>query len=1159
MTFGITGYIQLGTIEIDTSSGIGIDSSNNIYITGWTYGNLSGSGNLGRADTYIAKYSSQGDFLWLQQFGSSSDDIPLSGISTDSAGNSYVAGSGPVIRGGDVYLWTYSTNGSQLWSRTFGTTGFDSELTITTDPSSNVIVGGRTRGSFSGFTNAGGDDAFLIKYSSGGSLFWVRQLGTSATDQIWGSSTDSSSNVYVSGYTQGGLVGNNLGGRDGFVAKYSGGGAQQWLRQFGTSGDDTAQENKTDSSGNVYVTGYTSGSLSGSSNGGLDAFLVKYSTTGSLLWTRQVGTSTTDFAIELALDSSGNVYVLGYTLGSFAGFTNAGAEDIFVAKYSTNGTLVWVKQYGTSASEDPRGIIVDSSGNVYLSGITRGSFPGNTNQGNADAFILGLTPNGDPLAKQPVNLSVSTSSGTEAGTSVITITATTLGPVIGNQSVTLGVTGVGITLGDYVLSNSVINIPGGGTTGTRTFTVVNDTLVEGTETATITIGSISSGLLFGNTLSQTITITDDDFPVVNLSVSANSGTEAGTTVITVTATTSDPVIGNQSVDLAVTGVGITAGDYSLSNNRINFLNGQTTGAVTFTVVDDTLVEATETATLTLTNLSSGLRLGSIPSQNITIVNDDFPTVNLSVSANTGTEAGTTIITVTATSSSPVLSTQTVNLGVAGTGITSGDYTLSNSVITIPINTTVGTTTFRIVNDVLVEPTETATIAINSISSGLILGSVTSQNITIVNDDFPTVDLSVSANTGTEAGTTIITVTATSSSPVMGSQTVSLGVTGVTLEDYNLSSNTLTIPDGLSTGTVTFTVVDDAVVEPDETAILTISNPSSGLVLGTTTSQSITITDNDIANPPPVDGNFDGIPDSQQNNIVSIVAANNQYVTFVSEPNQPSVNVQVNPNPDPVTAPSNVDFSLGFFSFDVPQLTPGSGTTITLFLPQGTTANSYWKYGPTSNNTNPHWYDFTYDLTTNTGAILQDINGDGQNEIILHLVDGQRGDDDLIANGQIIDPGAPASLITFNLVTGATNNDDILAGTNTHDLIEAQGGRDGVNGFQGNDRIVGGTGGDVLTGGEGRDTFVYNSTRDAGDRLTDFNVNEDFLDFSALLDSLNYGGSNPVSDGYISWQAWGTGTLISVDQDGNMGRSIPRPLTTLERVSPLALSINNFVL
>ncbi len=86
-------------------------------------------------------------------------------------------------------------------------------------------------------------------------------------------------------------------------------------------------------------------------------------------------------------------------------------------------------------------------------------------------------------------------------------------------------------------------------------------------------------------------------PTINLSVSSNAGSEAAATSITVTATASTAVVGNQSVNLAITGTGITTGDYTLSNATITILDGQTVGTVTFTVVDDALVEGTETGYL----------------------------------------------------------------------------------------------------------------------------------------------------------------------------------------------------------------------------------------------------------------------------------------------------------------------------------------------------------------------------------------------------------------------------------------------------------------------------------------------------------------------------------------------------------------------------------
>ncbi|MCE7995944.1 MAG: T9SS type B sorting domain-containing protein, partial [Roseivirga sp.] len=446
-----------------------------------------------------------------------------------------------------------------------------------------------------------------------------------------------------------------------------------------------------------------------------------------------------------------------------------------------------------------------------------------------------------------VDLSVSANAGTEADGTVITITAIASKAVDGDQTVDLGVSGTGITNTDYTLNNATITILNGQTTGTITFTIQDDADIEGTETATLTISNPSAGVILGTTTTQNVVITDNDFPTINLSVSTNAGTETAGTVITVTATASQAVDGDQTVDLGVSGTGIANTDYTLSNAAITILNGQTTGTVTFTIQDDADIEGDETAILTISNPSAGLTLGTTTTQNVAITDNDFPTVDLSVSANTGTEAAGTVITVTATASQAVDGDQTVGLGVSGTGIANTDYTLSNATITILNGQTTGTVTFTVQDDTDIEGDETATLTINNPSAGVTLGTTTTQNVIITDNDFPTVDLSVSANAGTEADGTVITITAIASKAVDGDQTVDLGVsgTGITNTDYTLNNATITILDGATTGTVTFTIQDDADIEGDETATLAISNPSAGVTLGTTTTQNVIITDNDF--------------------------------------------------------------------------------------------------------------------------------------------------------------------------------------------------------------------------------------------------------------------------------------------------------------------------
>ena len=145
---------------------------------------------------------------------------------------------------------------------------------------------GRAGGGLDGNTSAGSIDLFVVKYNSSGTKQWTKQLGTSGGEESYGVATDSSGNVYVTGYTAsgGGLDGNTSAGKhDLFVVKYNSSGTKQWTKQLGTSSDDYASGVATDSSGNIYVTGYTEeGGLDGNTSAGdYDLFVVKYNSSGT--------------------------------------------------------------------------------------------------------------------------------------------------------------------------------------------------------------------------------------------------------------------------------------------------------------------------------------------------------------------------------------------------------------------------------------------------------------------------------------------------------------------------------------------------------------------------------------------------------------------------------------------------------------------------------------------------------------------------------------------------------------------------------------------------------------------------------------------------------------------------------------------------------------
>jgi acyl-CoA thioesterase FadM len=212
------------------------------------------------------------------------------------------------------------------WTRQLGTSGWDMGYGIAVDGSGNVYVTGETEGGLDGNPSAGGNDIFVVKYDSAGVKQWVRQLGTGGWDVGYGIAVDGSGNVYVTGETEGGLDGNpSAGGNDIFVVKYDSAGVKQWVRQLGTGGWDVGYGIAVDGSGNVYVTGWTEGGLDGNPSAGLtDIFVVKYDSAGVKQWVRQLGTSGWDVGYGIAVDGSGNVYVTGETAGGLDGNPSAG-------------------------------------------------------------------------------------------------------------------------------------------------------------------------------------------------------------------------------------------------------------------------------------------------------------------------------------------------------------------------------------------------------------------------------------------------------------------------------------------------------------------------------------------------------------------------------------------------------------------------------------------------------------------------------------------------------------------------------------------------------------------------------------------------------------------------------------------------------------------
>ena len=224
----------------------------------------------------------------------------------------------------------------------------------------------------------------VVATASGQTISWIRQFGTTAEDSAMALTTGPDGSIYVAGYTDGSLEGSSAGDRDAFLRKYDPTGNVQWTRQFGTAGYDLAYA-LTAGPGGIYVAGWTNGALEQGSNAGpTQAFVRKYAADGNVLWTRQFGAGPVDYAEALTAGPD-CIYVAGQTWGQLGG-NNTGIIDAFVRKYDFNGSVQWTQQIDTTGGyTDTRGITVGPGG-IYVSGWTRGALEG-TNAGGYDALV----------------------------------------------------------------------------------------------------------------------------------------------------------------------------------------------------------------------------------------------------------------------------------------------------------------------------------------------------------------------------------------------------------------------------------------------------------------------------------------------------------------------------------------------------------------------------------------------------------------------------------------------------------------------------------------------------------------------------------------------------------------------------------------------------
>lgn len=276
------------------------------------------------------------------------------------------------------------------WARHCGSDSEDRAYAVSSDSLGNIVIAG----SFSStmnignttITSNGGTDVFISKYNPKGELLWSKKAGGVNNDVAKSLAIDKLGNIYITGQYTGNATFDTVkvtGTSDYniFLAKYTKDGSIVWIQTMGSDAYDHGNSLALDRFDNLYLAGDIAGRTQFSdtvvfSRGSWDSFIAKYTVDGQLQWVRVDGGNEWDESISITCDTSGNVYSTGVVEGSatFSSTTvrSIGSTDIFVAKYDSTGSMQWVKNFGSIYEDKGTGICYDYNGNIYVAGSFSG-------------------------------------------------------------------------------------------------------------------------------------------------------------------------------------------------------------------------------------------------------------------------------------------------------------------------------------------------------------------------------------------------------------------------------------------------------------------------------------------------------------------------------------------------------------------------------------------------------------------------------------------------------------------------------------------------------------------------------------------------------------------------------------------------------------------
>lgn len=546
---------QLGGPGSDVSYSIATDAVGNVYTTGFfqSTGDFDpgpGTFNLtsaGSWDIFITKLDASGNFVWAKSIGDVNNDRGRS-ITIDASGNVYTTGlfEGTVdfdpgagtfnlsSISSDIFVCKLDASGNFIWAKAMGGSGLDYGYSIATDASGNVLITGQFQltsdfdpnaGVFN-LTSAGNDDIFISKLDASGDFVWAKKIGGTGYDIGNDIALDAGGNVYTTGYFDGTVdfdpgagtfnLTSTSGSSDVFVSKLDASGNFVFGKKMGGNLGDYGESITIDISGNIFISGAFNGTgdfdpgpgTFNLSTPGDAIFVCKLDVSNNFVWAKQMGGTGIDDGLSITSDPVGNVYTTGYfqntvdfdpNAGVF-NLTSNGNTDIFISKLDALGNFVWAIQIGGTSPDLGRGLVLDGSGNIHITGEFQSTADFDSGPGTANLTSAGTSD--IFLAKYASCISA----------------PSTPGSISGNITLCSGSNNTYSVTNDPEATSYTWSLPGGWT-GTSTTNSINATASSTSGNITVTANNAC-----GNSTATSLAITVNTIP-------ATPGTISGTATI----------------------------------------------------------------------------------------------------------------------------------------------------------------------------------------------------------------------------------------------------------------------------------------------------------------------------------------------------------------------------------------------------------------------------------------------------------------------------------------------------------------------------------------------------------------------------------------------------------------------------------------------------